>query len=288
MSDGLSPKGQFEPIHAAHSIEHVVFVLRFESSLDDEIFAQVRNAAKKFETEADMPRREKQPGISFTVQAAGQLPATSVQISGLMLQRMRADGSIEKELRFDHNSIAFKTSLYTSWDMVWLQAKSYFEALAPIYAPHTKIAGVGLNYVDKFEWVGDRAKCRVDDLLRVGSDYLCPHIFNAKDFWHSHTGVFIRADKQTKRLLNVNVDYLDENRADELCRVISVTTVLTDLFNQSTFDPLGVSNYESLEVSAENIVKFFDDHITELHVFSKKIVGYVINDKMNKRIALIG
>ena len=52
MSDGLSPKGQFEPIHAAHSIEHVVFVLRFESSLDDEIFAQVRNAAKKFETEA--------------------------------------------------------------------------------------------------------------------------------------------------------------------------------------------------------------------------------------------
>lgn len=279
MPSTLKKSGHFEPIHAAHAIEQVVFVLRFEPSLEEETFIEVREAAKQFETESDMPRREKLQGISFSISLGGPLPPPS-QISGFKLQRMMADGSIEKELRVDPSSITFVTSLYTRWDAIWLQARSYFDALAPIYASHTKIIGVGLNYVDKFEWIGDKTECRADALLRAGSDYLCAQIFKAKDFWHSHTGAFIHADEQTKRLLNVNVDYLDENRADDMRRVVSVTTVLTDLMNQP--------GYESLEISAENTAKFLDDHMKELHVFGKEIFGNIINDEMGKRIALIG
>lgn len=280
MSRTLDKSGQFEPIHAAHAIEQVVFVLRFESPLEEEVFTQVREATKQFETESDMPRRVKIQGISFAIPSAGQPPSFPSQISGSMLQRMRADGSIEKELRVEPNSISFMSSLYTRWDAAWLQARSYFEVLAPIYAHHTKIIGVGLNYLDKFKWAGDKSECRADALLRVDSDYLCAHIFKAKDFWHSHTGAFIRADEQTKRLLNVNVDYLDETRADDVHRVVSVTTVLTDMMNQP--------DYESLEISEENIVQFLDDHMKELHVLGKEIFSNIINDEMSKRIALIG
>lgn len=286
MSDGLNQKEQFEPIHAAHAIESVVFVLRFESMLDDEIFAQVRDVAKRFQIEADMPQREKPAGFSFSMVAGGQ--TSPISGTGFILRRIRTDGSVEKELRLDQNSIAFMTSFYTRWDMVWSQAKTYFEALAPIYAAQAKISGIGLNYVDKFKWVGDKTKCRADDLLRVGSDYLCPHIFKADNFWHSHTGVFIRVDNQTKRLLNVNVGHIEESHNDEINKVISVTTVLTDLFNQSACNPLGASDFDPLEVSAENIVELFNSHIMNLHKFSKEIVGNVIGDKMNKRIALIG
>lgn len=280
MPDALSKKGQFEPIHAAHAIEQVVFVLRFETPLEDEIFAQVREATKQFETELDMPRRVKLQGVSFLIHPAGPASSLPSQASGLMLQRMRADGSIEKELRVDPYSITFMTSLYTRWDAVWLQARVYFEALAPIYAPHTKIQAVGLNYLDKFEWVGDKSKCRAEALLRAGSEYLCSHIFKAEDFWHSHTGVFIRVDEQTKRLLNVNVDFLDEIRGDDTRQVISVTTALTDLMNQP--------DYDSLEVSAEKIVKFIDDHTKKLHVFGKSVFANIINEEMSKRIALKG
>lgn len=280
MPDALSKKGQFEPIHAAHAIEQVVFVLRFETPLEDEIFAQVREATKRFESELDMPRRVRLQGVSFLIHPG--VPASSLppQTSGLMLQRMRADGSIEKELRVDSNSITFMTSLYTRWDAVWMQARGYFEVLAPIYAPHTKIQAVGLNYLDKFEWIGDKSKCRAEALLRVGSEYLCSHIFKAEDFWHSHTGAFIRADEQTKRLLNVNVDFLDEIRGDDIRKVISVTTSLTDLMNQP--------EYTLLEVSAEQIVKFIDDHTKKLHVFGKNVFANIINEEMSKRIALKG
>ena len=280
MSSTLNKSGHFEPIHAAHAIEQVVFVLQFEAPLSDESFAQVQACAKQFETDADMPRLMKLGGISISFSPAGQSAPVSSQKTGFMLRRMRADGSIEKELRVEPDSIVFMTSLYTRWDEVWTQAQGYFEKLAPIYAVNLKIAGIGLNYIDKFIWAGEKTECRADALLRVNSKYLSPQIFEAQDFWHSHTGAFIRADKQTKRLLNVNVDHLEESRADDMRRVVSVITVLTDMLNQPDYTPA--------EVSAENINQFLDKHTKGLHLFGKEVFSNIINDEMSKRIALVG
>ena len=161
-----------------------------------------------------------------------------------------------------------------------MQAKNYFDQLAPIYAANSKIVGFGLNYVDKFIWAGEKTEFRADALLRADSKYLCAQIFEAKDFWHSHTGAFIRADEQTKRLLNVNIDHLEENRANDMQRVVSVITVLTDMLNQP--------DYASTEVSAENINQLLDKHAKRLHLFGKEVFGNIINDEMSKRIALVG
>lgn len=280
MPNTLKNNGRFEPVHAAHAIEQVVFVLKFETSLSEEVFSQVRDIAKQFEVDADMPRRVKLEGLSFSFSPAGQPAPLASQLTGFMLRRMRADGSIEKELRIEPSSITFMTSLYTRWNDIWLQAIKYFEALAPIYVPHSNVIGVGLNYIDKFIWVGDKANCKADLLLRTNSEYLSSHIFKADDFWHSHTGVFIRADEKTKRLLNVNVDHLDEILSDDTRRVVSIITVVTDLLNQP--------GYVATEVAPENIVQFLESHAKDLHVFGKKVFGNVINDEMSKRIALIG
>jgi len=280
MSVTLKKTGCFEPIHAAHAIEQVVFVLQFDEPLSEEIFAQVQARAKQFETESDMPRLIRRAGISISFSPAGQSAQPPQQKPGFMLRRMRADGSIEKELRVEPDSIAFMTSLYTRWDAIWVQAKNYFKQLAPLYAANSRLVGIGLNYVDKFIWTGDKAECRASALLRADSKYLCPHIFEAQDFWHSHMGAFIRTDEETKRLLNVNVDHLEENRADEMRRVVSVITVLTDMLNQQDYTPV--------EVSAENIDQFLDRHAKGLHLFGKEVLGNIINDEMSKRIALGG
>jgi uncharacterized protein (TIGR04255 family) len=279
MSNTLNKSGCFEPIHAAHAVEQVVFVLQFEVSLSDEAFANVQECAKQFQTDADMPIFMKRGGIAISFSPAGQSAIPS-QKSGFMLRRMRADGSVEKELRVEPDSITFMTSLYTRWDAVWMQARTYFEKLVSTYATNSKIVGVGLNYVDKFIWTGENSTCRADALLRVNSKYLCAQIFETQDFWHSHTGAFIRADAQTKRLLNVNVDHLEEGRADEMRRVVSVITILTDMLNQPGYMPA--------EISAENINQFLDRHSKELHSFGKDVLGNIINDAMSKRIALVG
>lgn len=280
MPDVLNQSGRFEPIHAAHAIEQVVFVLRVERPLDEASFSNAREAVKQFKVESDMPGQAEIQAFGLAIGPFGQAPLPQSPIAGFALHRMCADGSIEKELRIERDSVTFRTSLYTRWDTVWLQARNYFEALVPIYAANARIVGISLNYVDKFKWAGDLTGCNTGILLQSDSKYLCPYVFEAKDFWHSHTGAFIRVNESTKRLLNVNVDYLDENRPDDLRRVVSITTVLTDLMNQP--------GYEPSEIAAGDAIQFLDSHMQGLHVFGKEILGNIINNEMSKRIALIG
>ena len=260
MSDTLSQKGQFEPIHAAHAIEQVVFVLQFDHPLEGAIFAEVRKAAEQFKSE--LPGQIETQGFALLLGAAGPVPNT-----GFLLRRVAPDGTVENELRVDNTSVTFKTMLYTRWDAVWSQASKYFKALDPIYASQARLSGISINYVDKFVWSGNLVACTPSLLLRAGSKYLCPHVFEAKDFWHSHTGAFIRVDSNTKRLLNVNVDYLEENRSGEVSRIVAITTVLTDQLNQSGYDPY--------VAEGSDIVKFVNDHMQGMHVFGKSVFGNI-------------
>ena len=277
MPTDTKPKGYFEPIHAAHAIEQVAFILQMEPPLAHESFSQICEIAKQFKTEADMPGQSEFKTLAFAF--GPTMPQHSPPPSPLVLNRIAADGTPEKELRVDVNSISFTTFRYTRWEAAWSQARRYFEILVPTYIENTKIAAMGLNYIDKFKWVGELSECKTNILMRTGSKYLCPHIFEADDFWHSYTGAFIRADKSTKRLLNVNVDYLDEIRPDNIRRVVAITTVLTDLMNQPGYDPI--------EINAKGAINFLDSRMQNLHVFGKEVFGNIISDEMSKRIALI-
>lgn len=280
MSDVLNQAGRFEPIHEAHAIEHVVFVLQFEPPLVDTFFSKARNAAEQFMPA--LPGRVEFQGVTLAFGPAGAIPPTppaEMVLPGVIFRRIAPDGIVENELRVERTSITFITTLYTRWDKVWSQASEYFNALVPIYAAQARITGINLNFVDKFKWVGDLTKCSPNLLLRAKSKYLCPHVFEVEDLWHSHTGAFIWFDKNTKRLININVDYLDENRTDGMSRVVSITTVMSHQFNQP--------EYEACDVEEKDIIQFVNTHMQALHVLGKDIIGNIINDEMSKRIALI-
>ena len=276
MSTEANPKGHWEPIHDAHAIEQVAFVLQMAQPIEEAPFARAREVAKQFKNESDLPGQRDIQRLAFSFGAQTPLPPPSVP---LVLQRISADGTPEKELKIDSESITFKTFRYTRWNEAWLQARRYFEELVPIYAASGMAVGISLNYIDKFKWAGNLNECKTNLLLRHGSNYLCPHIFESDDFWHSHTGAFIRTNQTTKRLLNVNVDYLDEIRPDETQRIVAITTVLTDLMNQP--------GYDETEVNANNAINLLDGRMQELHLFGKKVFSNIISDDMCKRIALI-
>lgn len=274
MSEASSQQGQFEPIHAAHAIEQVLFSIQFDLPLDEAVFLQARDIAKQFKKE--LPGVLETHGLTFTVDAS----SPSIPTKGFVFRSVMPDGTVGNELRLEPNSITFRTALYSRWDAVWSQASTYFKALGSIYAAQTKISGITLHYVDKFVWAGDLTKFRPTLLLRDESKYLCPHVYTLKDLWHSHTGAFIRADTRTKRLLNVNVDCLDENRLGDISRVVAIATVLTDQLNQP--------GYEPCYVNENGIVELVDTHMQGLHIFGKNVLGDVINAEMCKRIALLG
>lgn len=281
MPEDLNQKGRFEPIHEAHAIEQVLFVLQFERPIDDVNFAEALKIAEQFQNE--LPGRAEIQGFELAIGApviVGPVPLGSVPLGpsiGSVFRRIGPDGTVQNELRLQRTSMTFRTSLYTRWDAVWTQTRKYFSDILIKYAAQTRMSGISLNYVDKFAWVGRMAECQPNLLLRQGSNYLCPHVYATQDLWHSHTGAFLRVGK-IKRLLNINVDYLDEHPSTGLRRVVTITTVMSDLINQP--------GYAATEITPNNVVEFVDAHMRQLHDFGKEVFGQIINDEMCKRIAL--
>jgi len=273
MPDTTNQNGQFNPLHAAHAIEQVMLTLQFDQPVDNAIFGRVREAAGQFRQE--LPGEAEIHGLTFPFGPDVRPPINS----GISFRRAEPDGTVGQELRVDRTSLSFITTRYTRWNEFWTQASRYFNVLAPIYAGHARLAGVGCTYVDKFVWSGNTVNCRPALLLRGDSKYICPHVFTADDLWHSYTGAFIRVDRNTKRLLNVNVDHTDELRLGETRRIVAITTVLSDQLNQAGYDPC--------TVTPDTVTDFINTRIQALHVFSKVVFGNIINDTMSRRIALI-
>jgi len=275
MSETLSQKGQFNPIHDAHAIEQVVLVLQFDNSLDSIHFAKVLKAAEQFKPDFSKSFPIQKLTFVFGAGAPNQSEPTN---SGTIFQKMETDGSPEYELRIEQTSLTFIVTRYTRWAAVWSQASRYFDALIPLYSEHAGLASISVNYVDKFVWSGDFNDCKPSYLLRASSKYLCPHVYTAEDFWHSHTGVFMREDEYTRRLLNVNVDYLDETRLEQTHRIVAITTVLTDQLNQPGYTPSTLKQEENID--------FIKSQMHSLHILGKEVFGNIINDTMSNRIAL--
>jgi hypothetical protein len=106
---------------------------------------------------------------------------------------------------------------------------------------------------------------------------LCPHIYTAQDLWHSHTGAYSRKDEKIKRLINIDVDFLEEAHISGLRRVVVVTTILTDMLNQP--------GYEAQDTHSKP-AEIIGNRMLDLHNFGKIAFGQVINDEMSTYIAL--
>lgn len=282
MSNTMVGKGKFEPVHAAHSIEQVVLVLHFDRPLEQSLLSTAIAAVDQFKEE--LPGSTLLFGSGFSVAFSGapsmpmqmQMPAT-----GVALHRSAPDGTIENELRVESASITFRTTRYSRWAAVWSQARRYYSAVIGAYLENgSSLANVSINFVDKFVWNGDQKDFDSGLLLSIDSEYVAKHIFSRNDLWHNHIGAFIRSDDQTKRLMNVNIDCLDEINGILSRRAISITTVLNDMFNQPGFEPLAVAN--------DDLMEFITAHMESLHVFDKEILSKTLVESMAKQIALIG
>lgn len=285
MSKDTQKKVGFEPLHDAHSIEQVVFAIQFDGQLDDAAFKEITDILEPIT--ADLPKKDElfRANLTFAVGNVGTSPSGVVATQptppvafGKTYKSIQPDGTIGNEFTVDRNSIVFRTTLYTRWAETWLRGRKYCEVILGKYLVKVGITAVSLNYMDKFVWNGLDFECRPTFLLHPKSKYLCPHVYETAELWHSHTGAFNRVDGKTKRLLNVNVDHLEERKHDSLQRVIAIGTVLSDLMNQP--------GYEKFEIAEIEGNAFLDSKMQQLHDFGKVVLGEIINSDMSKRIAL--
>lgn len=269
---------QFAPVHAAHAIEQVVFTIQVDTPLSDEQLKQAKEIARQFKNDDDMPGLSDMRGMSFMFGQFGTPPVPEM-MAGFVLNRMGPSGVVEKELRVERNALSFMTTRYSRWATILSTAWRYIEAFLPIYIERSKLTGVGLNYLDKFIWGGDATTCNIQRLFREESKYLSAHVFEAEDLWHCHTGAFIRPEAHVKRLLNINVNALDENQDNASRRVITILTVLTDLLNQP--------GYDETTLNGQSVGAFVTDRLSTIHEASKLVLMDLLRNEMSKRISLV-
>lgn len=302
MNSVPDPAG-FDPVHKAHAIEQVMFVLRFEGEADGSALAE---ADKTLIGDPGLPGKNEIMGLSIQLGMALPPPPTMRRPTphgynhfhtrsdvlpmltnesrqwphGYNHFHSRPDGLVDIELTVDRSSLVFRTLNYDRWAENWKQAKKYIAKFLPAYTQTAKLAAIGLNYSDKFVWKGAPETCDAAYVLRKGSDYVSPRIFTAPDLWHSHSGAFGKEEGNTKRLTTVNLDMLDEPTPEGNRRALAITSVLTDMFNQP--------GYEPLRLAPDNTLAFIDQRMQELHALDKKILGSILTENMVKRIALFG
>lgn len=284
MLSTQSKKGSFRPVHAAHAIEQAVLVVNFDRPIDYARLATVNEITNQFR--AELPGGGPiQGGFSFMIggPAVMQMPFNPQQpspVTGVLLHRNAPDGSVESELRVEQTSMSFRTNVYSRWSAVWELAHRYFSSVMGTYLDSgAKLVNVSLNFVDKFVWDGEMKDCDPSLLIKSNSKYVASHILSRNDLWHIHTGAFDRPDNQTKRLTNVNVDCLDEIVDFTPRRSIVITTVLTDMFNQPSFDTTSLSN--------ENGMDFVASHLEALHSCDKEILREILVAPIAQQIALL-
>jgi hypothetical protein len=272
--------GYFEPVHSAHSIEQVVLVLHFDRPIDQQYLSAALVCAAQFKTL--LPGVAPVLGGGIAIAFGGQSIPMQMPPAGVVMSRSAPDGTIENELRIEQASITFKSTRYTRWSDIWGQAEKYYAALIGHYLDSgATLVSISINFVDKFVWNGSAKDFSPNLLLSKDSEFVAKHIFSLEDLWHIHTGAFIKSDAQTKRLMNINIDCLDEMVGLNSRRSISITTVLTDMFNQNGFEPL------SLAQDSGEVMNFISAHMGALHAFDKEILGKTLVESMAKQIALI-
>lgn len=279
MNSQSSISGKFEPIHDAHAIEQVIIAINFQNPITEESMKEVRRAMDIFKNDDDLPGySELQRLLSFGPGIINNLHSQGTT-NGFVMYRAAPNGAVIDELTIAPESISFRTTAYTRWNDVWGKFSRFLKAIVEIYFSKSAAMQISLNTIDKFKWVGEVTTSNPSLLLRANSRYVCPHIYDQKDLWHSHTGVFLRIDDFTKRLLNINIDCLDDLAAGNASRVIAISTALTDFLNQPGYKPHSTPLNEAFNS--------LYTRITALHNMSKKCFADVISDEMCARIALV-
>lgn len=264
----------FDPVHEAHSIEQVAFVLQFDRFLEDDAFKAIVEESSKFEKQLPAKSMIQNFAIAF---GTPNSPPPNVH-GAVSYRKFATNGTLDTELRVERNGFTYVTTSYTRWNPTWQKAKEYLEALLIQYIKHARVSTISLSYTDKYIWRGTDNEFRPNLLIDEASKFVSHNIFSMEDFWHSHTGAFYKVSPHVKRLLNFNVDALEEPIQGKMNKVISLTTVLTDMLDQP--------GYESLD-SRANLVDVFNESMQSMHNFSKEILKSTLATEVQKRIGLL-
>jgi hypothetical protein len=257
--------GQWLPLHENHAINVMALAITFAEPIPAPMFRKAFAAAEGAATAAGLLHRQPlMNGIQFSVvngvmQPAQQAPSgggifSSYYENDLALSAISSQPL--EQVQIESSNIVYRTWNYVSWS--W-QRDRYFELLSKAFETIDGMvapAAIRLEYQDRFFFDGNPHDADPATLLKAGSRYVAPHVFDERGVWHSHTGSFLDGADVSRKLLQINIDANTEGEREGSRRWVTITTSRENRFS-TNFD-------ESVPFSAELIGNVIDLQHAEL------------------------
>lgn len=268
----------FQPKSNKHAIVEVVFGLVFTRPFHPkEIKALVESHGRWKEL---LPRRGRTSPFPVPFMQGDELPPNfpiPLPPSGVTFDRVKPDGSLDWRLRADDAGITVNCLSYTTWPEIYGRARELLsQACEVAVRSDNSIRETFLQYIDVFEWEGEKQAYDLAELLRADSPYVPPSIRQRGPLWHLHQGFFRTEGLPSPGRL------LERNHADGYQDQSGAALVKIDEYlSLHHLAPLAPSVLFGPRGSADTLFGY-------LHDLNKDILRHYLTDKMQARIGLNG
>jgi uncharacterized protein (TIGR04255 family) len=281
----MNQDSPFKPINSAHAIVECVIFFEFAPFFSQAVRERfVNNLASQLKH--DLPKIERKNIVETAISVKDGNPSWSSkeELSGVELQRIKSDGTLEWMLRTTQNIISVHNLDYTRWDNIWIEAKKYLQtAFEPLQGADNFVNSIGIKYIDRFVYDGAVDNYQISNLFSEETDLLPRKLFASNPLWHSHIGWFENVKGIGLPCLNqINIDGTYANFSN---RKKPVVTIEHNAILRAGDNLDSISSYLSQQEEDKDSTKL-DQIMHALHIVNKGVLSSLLNDKMKININL--
>lgn len=260
----------WKPIHPSHAIERVRLVFEFAQPLPTRTVNFLGDEVDQIRSGAGFTDRVARQGAEFSFGPNGISGGSNV--SGWELQKKaKGTNQILEVLLLDDSRMAFESIVYVRW----ADFKERFDRIAKgtlsSILGFVDLKSYGLEYVDRFVYLGDIAAAVPGQLIPKINDYIEGPALDGKEPWHVHRGWF-EEFRDLRILVNQNVDTQDGSvLGKQQMRSVQILTKI-----------------ERREVPGELDYSEIQAQIDVMHVRSKEVFGSLISEEMRREVGVFG
>lgn len=262
----------FNPLNPTNAVQEAVFVFALARPLDRRAIEDIIkiHEEKKSSWLKDLPKLQHHQVIQFSL---GQpTPSASAPLAPISFESYQKDGSLERRLFLDGNTIALNIINYEGWEEATPWVKRVFNGLLPILSSNKySFSGMGLQYVNAFNWEGSIKDYAIDKLLARDSEFIPKSIWahNSSPSWHLHQGAVY--DVKT----SIPGNMLERSHLDAAVEGRNAVVRLDVVLQVTAFQPFPASSTPFTDEKRGRVWSLFD----ELHALTKgRIKDYLRTD----------
>jgi len=274
----------WRPIHDNHAIDNMAVAVKFPQPIPVPLFKKALRCAETVASDQGLHNRHVLKQVQVEIGQDGQPMPGVVAPQGLVFNSVapsgeeQATGASEiEQLICQQSGITYRTWQYVSWQWQLQRFALLLKPILDVLEGNVAWASVRMEYLDRFQFLGEPIQSSVQELLQDRSKWLAPHIFGGAELWHCHTGCYLRPESRARRLLQIYVDALDQPRSKDdqsMARWVNIITAREDFWN------------EDIDLSFR--YELFEDVLNKIHLELKGVLEEIITDKYAKRIYLQG